>query len=59
MIATLEKLDMKLEADTVIPPYFRQDVEQLADVAEEVLRFDGYDKLNRSEEHTSELQSPS
>ena len=45
MIATLEKLDMKLEGDTVIPPYFRQDVEQLADVAEEVLRFDGYDKL--------------
>ena len=48
MIATLEKLDMKLEDDTVIPPYFRQDVEQLADVAEEVLRFDGYDKLNTS-----------
>ena len=45
MVDILEKLDMKVENDTVIPPYFRQDVEQLADVAEEVLRFYGYDKL--------------
>lgn len=45
MITILEKLDMKVENDVVIPPYFRQDVEQLADVAEEVLRFYGYDKL--------------
>ncbi len=45
MIQILEKLDMKIENDMVIPPYFRQDVEQLADVAEEVLRFYGYDKL--------------
>ena len=45
MIEILEKLDMKVENDTVIPPYFRQDVEQLADVAEEILRFHGYDKL--------------
>ena len=45
MIGILEKLEMKVENDTVIPPYFRQDVEQLADVAEEVLRFHGYDKL--------------
>ena len=45
MITILEKLDMKVENDIVIPPYFRQDVEQLADVAEEVLRLYGYDKL--------------
>lgn len=45
MVEILEKLEMKVEADTVIPPYFREDVEQLADVAEEVLRFYGYDKL--------------
>lgn len=45
MVEILEKLDMKVENDTVIPPYFRQDVEQLADVAEEILRFHGYDKL--------------
>lgn len=45
MISTLEKLDIKVENDVVIPPYFRQDVEGIADVAEEVLRFYGYDKL--------------
>ena len=45
MIEILEKLEMKIEENMVIPPYFREDVEQLADVAEEVLRFYGYDKL--------------
>ena len=45
MIDILKKLDMQIENDIVVPPYFRQDVEQLADVAEEVLRFYGYDKL--------------
>ncbi len=45
MIAILTNLDMKIENDIVIPPFFRQDVEQLADIAEEVLRFHGYDKL--------------
>ena len=45
MVDILEKLNMKVENDIVIPPYFRQDVEQLADIAEEVLRFYGYDKL--------------
>lgn len=45
MIKTLNKLDIKVENDVVIPPFFRQDIEQTADVAEEVLRFDGYDKL--------------
>ncbi len=45
MIKTLEKLEIKVENNEVIPPYFRPDIEQLADVAEEVLRFYGYDKL--------------
>ena len=45
MIDILEKLDIKVENALVIPPYFRQDIEQLADLAEEVLRFYGYDKL--------------
>lgn len=45
MIDTLEKLEIKVENDVVIAPYFRSDIEQLADVAEEVLRFYGYDKL--------------
>ena len=46
MIDILTKLEIKVENDIVIPPYFRQDIEQLADVAEEVLRFYGYDKLD-------------
>ena len=45
VIKTLEKLEIKVENNEVIPPYFRPDIEQLADVAEEVLRFYGYDKL--------------
>lgn len=45
MIKILEKLEIKVENDVVIPPYFRQDIEQCADVAEEVARFYGYDKL--------------
>ena len=45
MIDIFEKLEMKVENDVVIPPYFRQDIEQMADLAEEVARFYGYDKL--------------
>ena len=46
MIDTLEKLNIKVENDVAIAPYFRTDIEQLADIAEEVLRFYGYDKLD-------------
>ena len=45
MINILEKLDIKVENDTAIAPYFRMDLEFLADIAEEVVRFYGYDKL--------------
>jgi len=45
MISILEKLDMKVENEDVIPPYYREDVEGWADLAEEILRIDGYDKL--------------
>lgn len=45
MISILNKLDIKVENDVVKPPFFRQDIEQTADVAEEILRFYGYDKL--------------
>ncbi len=41
----LEKVEIKVEGNTAIPPYFRLDIEQEADLAEEVLRFYGYDKL--------------
>ena len=46
MIDTLEKLEIKVNNDVALAPYFRMDVEQLADIAEEVLRFYGYDKLD-------------
>lgn len=45
MIDTLEKLDMKVKNGCVIPPYFRTDIECVADLAEEVARFYGYDKI--------------
>ena len=45
IIKILEKLDIKVENDVAISPYFRMDLELLADLAEEVLRFYGYDKL--------------
>ena len=45
MIKTLEKLDMKVENNIVTAPYFRTDIERVADLAEEVLRFYGYDKI--------------
>jgi len=45
MISILEKLEIKVENDTAIAPYFRMDLEFLADIAEEVVRFYGYDKL--------------
>lgn len=48
MINIFEKLDFKIEGNRVIPPYFRQDIEMEADLAEEVLRFYGYDKLKTS-----------
>lgn len=45
MIEILEKLDMKVENGYVIPPYFRTDINYAADLAEEVARFYGYDKI--------------
>ena len=45
MVSTLEKLDFKVEGDTVFVPSFRADVEQMADIAEEVVRIYGYNKI--------------
>ena len=45
MIQIFEKLDLKVENNQVIVPYFRQDLELDADLAEEVVRYYGYDKL--------------
>ncbi|MBE5963636.1 MAG: phenylalanine--tRNA ligase subunit beta [Lachnospira sp.] len=41
----LVDLEYDYEKDEVIVPTFRQDVERLADLAEEVARFYGYDKI--------------
>lgn len=45
MISILEKLEIKVKNDVAIAPYFRMDIECLADLAEEVVRIYGYDKL--------------
>ncbi|HIW20818.1 MAG TPA: phenylalanine--tRNA ligase subunit beta [Candidatus Dorea intestinavium] len=47
MIAIFEKIDLVYdkEKNEVIAPTFRQDLERTADLAEEVARFFGYDKI--------------
>ncbi len=45
MDKALLSLGFTVNEDTVIPPSFRKDVEAFADVAEEVLRVYGYDKI--------------
>ena len=45
MIRILERLECRVEGDIVIPPTFRKDLETEADLAEEIARFYGYDKI--------------
>ncbi|MDD3192278.1 MAG: phenylalanine--tRNA ligase subunit beta [Oscillospiraceae bacterium] len=45
MVSILEQLDCKVDGDTIIAPSFRKDLEHKADIAEEVARFHGYDKI--------------
>lgn len=45
MINTLRLLDFKVENDMIEVPSYRQDVEHKADIAEEIARFYGYDKI--------------
>ena len=45
MTQILSKIDIKVENDMAIAPYFRIDLEFVADIAEEIARFYGYDKL--------------
>ncbi len=45
MADTLSKLDFKVEGDICVPPTYRADIEAVADVAEEVARIYGYDKI--------------
>ncbi len=46
MVEILEKLEIKVEKDMAMAPYFRMDLEFVADIAEEIGRFYGYDKLD-------------
>lgn len=45
MVKVLEKLDFTMDGNTICVPSFRQDIEHYADIAEEVARFYGYDKI--------------
>lgn len=48
MIKILDKLEIKLEGEILKVPFFRVDIERTADIAEEILRINGYDKLESS-----------
>lgn len=47
MVSTLEKLEFAVDTENMMitPPSFRPDIEGEADVAEEIARFFGYDKI--------------
>lgn len=45
MVEMLERLDFKVEGGKVYVPTFRGDIEAMADVAEEVARIYGYDRI--------------
>ena len=45
MIKILEALEVKVDGDNLEIPYFRTDLQKTADIAEEVIRIYGYDKL--------------
>ena len=45
MVNVLKKLEFTMDGNTIIAPSFRSDIEHFADIAEEVGRFYGYDKI--------------
>ena len=45
MVTILKKLDFTVDGDHVVVPSWRGDVEGMADLAEEVARFHGYNKI--------------
>lgn len=45
MKAILKKLDCKFDGDDILVPTFRPDLEHKADIAEEIARFYGYNKI--------------
>ena len=49
MVEILESLDIRIEDGMCIPPSYRGDLEHKADIAEEVARIYGYDKIATTE----------
>ena len=45
MVDTLKKLDFEVKDGKCLAPTYRQDIEFMADIAEEVVRIYGYDKI--------------
>ncbi len=45
IVPILKALDFKIEGDVLIPPSYRADIEQTADIAEEVARMYGYNNF--------------
>lgn len=45
MVTILKKLDFELDGNTITVPSWRSDVEGIADIAEEVARFYGYNRI--------------
>ena len=45
MVAILKREQITVDGDQIIVPSFRQDLNQMCDIAEEVARFFGYDKI--------------
>ena len=45
MVKVLEKLDFTMDGNIICAPSFRSDIEHYADIAEEVGRFYGFDKI--------------
>ena len=48
MVRILESLDFKLDGDTITVPTYRDDVRCMNDIAEEVVRIYGYNKIESS-----------
>ena len=45
MVDVLEKLECRIEGDTIIPPSFRGDLLSMNDIAEEIIRVYGYNEI--------------
>ena len=45
MIAILKREQISVEGEEIVIPSFRQDLNQMCDIAEEIARFYGYDKI--------------